>query len=386
VSTFKRWLDRFRRTAAGHVQDQTARQNATVFVALLFAMAIKPFPFLHRFLPKQAQDFLGTWTMEMLRLHVFSLRRRAYQDVPARLPDPPTWEPLIETVPALRMAPTDVRSFYDRGFIGPFTLCPREEMIELREQIMAEMQQSSPIYDKFTGRDRHLDCPSLHHLLKRPVLTERVAQLLGPDVLLWRSDVFMKPPGFPEFTWHQATTYLGEEGYKATIFPPNIDTLFSLTVWIAFDDTDLANGCMQFIPGTHRRICTVRLGGKDAGQFGYSKVKLEYDVDPKQVVSMEMKAGEFLIFTERCIHGSGPNLSDRRRWGMSFRVIVPDVRCYGDVGEAVTTHTVRYLQEDFDLSRWGAIVLRGRDTAGVNPILAPFPDEPAARRSDASAA
>lgn len=379
-----RWMDRFRRTAAGHRHEQTAAQNAMVFVTLLFAMAIKPFPFLHRFLPQQARDFLGTWTMEMIRMHVFSLRRRAYQDQPAKLPDPPTWEPLVETTRDLRMSPADIQSFYERGFTDPYTLCSREEMIELREQIMAEMQRSSPIYGKFTGRDRHLDCPSLYHLLKRSVLTERIAQLLGPDILLWRSDLFMKPPGFPEFTWHQATTYLGEEGYKSTIFPPNIDTLFSLTVWIAFDDTDLANGCMQFVPGTHRRIRTVRLGGKDAGQFGYSKVKLEYDVDPAKVVTMEMQAGQFIIFTERTIHGSGPNLSDRRRWGMSFRVIVPNVRCYGDLKGAAAKHTVRYLQEDFDMSRWGAVVLRGKDTAGVNPILVPFPDE--APASDASAA
>jgi non-heme Fe2+,alpha-ketoglutarate-dependent halogenase len=368
-----RLRDRIRRTASGFHYDQTWAQSLVVILSLFAAMAIRPFPFLHRFLPRQARDFLGSWTTEMIRVLAFSGRRRAFADQPATLVDPPTWEPRIRTAPDLQMTSAEVKTFWKRGFLEPFALCSREEMIELREQALGEMQKRSPIYQKYTGRDRHLDCPTLYHLLKRPELTERLAQLMGPNLLVWRSDLFMKPAGFPAYAWHQATTYLGEEGYRATLFPPDLNALFSLTAWIAFDDTDLANGCMQFVPGTHRRICTVRNGGADAGQFGYSKVKLEYDVDPAKVVTMEMKAGECLIFTERTIHGSGPNESDRRRWGMAFRVILPEVRCYADVGDGVI-HNVRYLQDDFDLTRWGAIVIRGEDTANVNRILTPFPE------------
>lgn len=338
---------------------------AVVFVMLL----LKPFRFLHPFLPLRLRELQRDWTAEMMRMFVFSLGRRSYIDQTCTLRDPVTYKPAIETSEEYRLSEDEVRSFYDNGFLGPFTLCPREEMIAVRDEIMTAISRPSRIYGFQTGRDRHLDCESVCRLIMRPALTERLAQLLGPNLLLWRSQVFLKQPGSPEVTWHQASTYLSEEAYRATLFPPDRNRLFQLTTWLAFDDVDLANGCMQFVRGTYRSIGTIRLGGRGAESFAKSAIKLEYPIDPKDVVTMEMKAGQFIIFTERTIHGSPPNHSDRRRWGMAFRTILPEVLCYGDV----ITHNVAYLGEEYDLSNWGALVLRGRDTAGINRIKDPFP-------------
>jgi non-heme Fe2+,alpha-ketoglutarate-dependent halogenase len=352
------------------------------WLILVLMLVIKPFPFLHRFLPEKGRGFLRTWTFEMIRLHVFSFRRRMYIDVPATLPDPPTWEPRVRTAAPFRFAPADMQRFYQNGFAGPFTLCSREEMIELREKVLEEMQTPSTIYGQITGRDRHLDCERLFRLVNRPELVERCAQLLGPDLMLWRSDLFLKPPGFPEITWHQATTYISEEGYKGALYPPDIDKLWGVTVWIAFDDVDLENGCLQFLPGSHRRINTIHLAAKDGGQFASARVKMEIDIDPAKLVNMEMQAGQFVVFSERCVHGSPPNRSaDRRRFGMAFRVVLPEVRCYS----GATTQRVSYLEQEFNLEKWGAIVLRGTDTAGVNPILHPFSTEPDALPAVAAA-
>ncbi len=286
------------------------------------------------------------------------------------LRDPPSFRPLIDAPAEFRFSEADIKQFYDQGFLGPFTLCSPEEMAELREVLQREIEQPSKIYGMATGRDRHLDCPTLWKLLRRPEWTERIAQLLGPNLLLWRSQVFLKPPGAPEITWHQASVYLSEEAYKATLFPREINQLFQLTTWVAFDDVDYANGCMQFLPGTQRQINITKLGGSESESFANARVKLECDTSPEKVVTMEMKAGQFVIFTERCIHGSPPNSTqDRRRWGMAFRTIVPDCLVYG---KDVMKHNVRYLQQQFDLAKWGAVVLRGEDTAGVNRIREPL--------------
>lgn len=349
---------------------RSAISEGITWVILAFLLLLKPFPFFHKYLPEKGRSFLRTWTFEMIRLHVFSFRRRMYIDVPATLPDPPTWEPRVQTSAPLQFTPADMEKFYQNGFAGPFTLCSREEMVDLREQILAEMQTPSAIYGQITGRDRHLDCERLFRLVNRPELVERCAQLLGPDIMLWRSDLFLKPPGFPEITWHQATTYISEEGYKGALYPPDINKLWGVTVWIAFDDVDLENGCLQFLPGSHRRINTIHLKAKDGGQFASARVKLEVDIDPAKLVNMEMQAGQFIIFSERCIHGSPANKSlDRRRFGMAFRVVLPEVKCYS----GATTQRVSYLEQEFNLEKWGAIVLRGTDTSGVNPILQPFP-------------
>jgi non-heme Fe2+,alpha-ketoglutarate-dependent halogenase len=335
------------------------------WLAMFIMMMLRPLTFLHRFLPKKARMMMQSWDLEMFRMFVFSFGRYAYIDQRATVKNPPTWEPLIKACrPDLQLTADDIKTFYDKGFLGPFTLCSREEILEMREKVQQEIETVSKIYDFPTGRDRHLDCPNLWNLIHRPELYERLAQLLGPNLLLWRSQVFLKPPGAPEITWHQAVSYLSEEQIRCTLYPRDKDELFQLTTWLAFDDVDLENGCMQFAPGTHRNVYPVRIGGEEAEGFAKARVKLVFPLKEDEVVNMEMKAGQFVIFTERCIHGSPPNRSkDRRRWGMAFRNVKPDTLVYG---KDETVHRVNYLEQNFKLDKWGVVEFRGHDTAKIN--------------------
>lgn len=347
--------------------NNTTRRIVTTLLMCGIAV-VKLVPPLQRILPTQVGLFARSWTWEMLRAVITSFGSRLYIDQPSVMPDPPTWAPRAEVDPQWRLTEEQIRNFYENGFLGPFTLCSREEMIELRDAVWAEIQQPSATYGFVTGRDRHLDCPTVWNLIKRPEWTERLAQFLGPNLLLWRSQLFLKEPGAPEVTWHQASTYLSEEGYKATLWPENRDELFQLTTWLAFDDVDHENGNMQFVRGSHRRIHTALIGAKDGGGFARTRFKLEADITDDKIVDMPMQAGQFVIFSERCIHGSPPNASaDRRRWGMAFRTILPSVKVY----DTELRHHVMYLREEYSLENWGALVLRGQDTAGVNRLTQP---------------
>jgi len=346
------------------------RQLIAVGFMTLVAI-LKPFKFLRPLLPRAMRYSMESWDNEMLKTYIFSFGRRAYMDQPCNMPDPESFEPRIPDGLPFRLTEAEVKKFYEQGFLGPFTLCSPEEMAQIRDQLWQEIQKPSEVYGFVTGRDRHLDCLNLWKLLKRPEWTERIASLLGPNLLLWRSQLFLKMPGAAETTWHQASTYLSEEGYKATLHPKDRESLFQLTTWVAFDDVDLENGCMQFLKGTHRKIHTMKIGSDDAEGFAKARVKLELDITEDMIVDMPMKAGQFIIFSERCIHGSPPNTSkDRRRWGMAFRTIMPDVKVYDDD----TLHHVFYLDEEFSLDKWGAVVLRGKDTASLNKTLDPFPE------------
>src|SRR5262249_40206561 len=132
-----------------------------------------------------------------------------------------------------------------------------------------------------------------------------------------------------------------------------------------------------------RRIHTMKIGGEGAEGFAQARVKLEVDITPENTVTMEMKAGQFIIFSERCIHGSPPNRSkDRRRWGMAFRTIKPSVQVYDEDRR----HRVFYLEENFARENWGAVVLRGQDTEGINKIIDPFPETRQQQREASAAA
>jgi non-haem Fe2+, alpha-ketoglutarate-dependent halogenase len=334
------------------------------YIVVLICVPLKYLPATHRFLPERLRAFVESWDLEMMRAYITSYGKTIYMDQRASFIHPDSYQPLIQSDLKYRLSEEQIQGFYDNGFIGPFTICSPEEMSLLREEIDQQIRTPSDIYDHPCGRDRHLDCEAVQGLVTRPELTERLAQILGPDLGMWRSGIFRKESGAPETTWHQANTYLMEEGYKPTLFPPDLDRIFQLTTWIALDDVDIENGCLQFVPGSHKQINKMTIGGKGAEGFANVQVKIEAEIDPKTVYSAEMKAGQCIIFTERVIHGAQANLSNRRRWGMTFRTVRPDVKVYDD--KAI--HKVKYLKKDYDTRKWGMLMLRGEDRFGVNPI------------------
>ena len=293
----------------------------------------------------------------------------------------------------------EIDYFHKNGFVGPFQLCPPDEWEAVRSRIEQEAIGSvSSVYGFETGRDRYLDSRAVYDMITHPAITERLAQLLGPDLLVWRSAFFYKPPGAPETAWHRANVFK-EYVEHAILEPPDINGLFQLTTWIAIDEANLDNGCVQFIAGgTHKhhyqqltnapgpvdkankeetylkqgaefRVSKGAFGYNKKGFFGYD-LKVDFELDPSKVVSMECKPGEFFIFDQRALHGSLPNQTDKRRVGMNFRTIQSHIPAYRHF---LQDGKIEHYGLTFDLTRWGCIQLRGTDTHGVNKIVAPPP-------------
>ena len=80
-------------------------------------------------------------------------------------------------------------------------------------------------------------------------------------------------------------------------------------------------------------------------------------VDTEQRIVLEMQPGEFILFNERTLHFSEPNLSDSRRIGLAVRVIIPIVNVL-----------------EYDSPEHGVQLIRGEDSMGVQQ------DRGAARR------
>ena len=319
-----------------------------------------------RLVPKSLRNFVQFWTLDMMWVYVRSLGTRAYIDQPCVLPNPPSFAPRAEPAdPRNRMSEEEVRSFYERGFAGPYTAISEAEMKELSSLLDEEMERESKAFGRKTVRDRHLDMPELFELFSKDAVADRLAQLLGPDLVIWRSQVFNQMPGAPPITWHQATTYMLEDYQRPILEPKDINRLFQLTTWIAVDEATIENGCLQFIAGTHRgRTRTVKLDGKD----GFYAAHFEIDnFQNPEVVSMQLKPGQFVIFSERTVHGSPGNRSNRRRLGVNFRTVAPSTRIYRDQSE----HYAMHLEETWALDKWGVVLLRGQDRFGYNKIIQP---------------
>jgi hypothetical protein len=235
--------------------------------------------------------------------------------------------------PAETLSPAEVSAFHQHGFIGPFTLCEPEEMVRLTP-IFQRTLATEPPFSTPAVHNRHLDCPELRELVLRAPIRERAARLLGPDLVLWRTNFFDKPPGAPEIPWHQDWNY----------WP--LDPLVIVSAWIAVDRTTAENACVQLIPGSHRKQLPHIVAPDD---MAFREMADTSGVDLSTKVDMELEPGQFFIFNEHTLHHSEANRSQRRRLGLAVRIIPP---------------LVRMLSYDHD--RHGSLVMRGVDTLGFN--------------------
>lgn len=98
----------------------------------------------------------------------------------------------------------------------------------------------------------------------------------------------------------------------------------TVTVWYAFNGSDVESGCMRFIPGTHTigQIDHEELHGE--GNL-LMKGQTIQDVDEDKAVDVILGAGEFSIHHEAVVHGSGANNVPRPRIGLSIHYIAPHV-------------------------------------------------------------
>lgn len=164
---------------------------------------------------------------------------------------------------------------------------------------------------------------SFHDLLWHPRIASAFAQLLEADPRLLFDQLFCKPPGRNGvINWHQ------DYSYWTYTQPMN-----HVTCWIALDDADLSNGCVQYIPGSHEWGLFDRPTKltKDVGSV-YEQLTPEQR-EKFTPVAAEVKRGSVLFHHPLMIHGSLPNTSDRHRRGTTIHAMADGTRAVADLPE-----------------------------------------------------
>lgn len=269
--------------------------------------------------------------------------------------------------------------FEEQGFIGPFKLWEPEVMTawwkEQRLALLDPANAASAAFSNPMNYDRHLDIPGLSRLVSEPAIVRRFQNLIGPDILCWRTEFFPKNPGDAGTGWHQVETYaIGEAERGMLEATEHSDGIpMELTAWVAFTEASRENGCMKLLPGSHRQWYydeKAKLtwdGSRSANTFfGYDygelRIDKQWNPDEQNPRHVEMRPGEFIIFTARCVHGSNPNTSRRQRMGYAIRVVPTHVRVYGGMSE------FDEFGHHFDLSRHGCVLVAGEDRFGHNRL------------------
>ena len=143
-------------------------------------------------------------------------------------------------------------------------------------------------------------------LLVDPRLTDRAADIIGDNVQLHHTKIFIKPPekGAP-FPMHQDAPYFPHENHSM------------IAAIIHFDDAPLEKGCVRVVPGSHRG------GVRDhLSDGGHHLPPDQFPVEDSTPCPAE--AGDVLFFSYLTIHGSGLNISQEARTTLLVQMRDPE--------------------------------------------------------------
>lgn len=284
------------------------------------------------------------------------------------------------------LSQNELEKFHRDGYIGPFDLYHKDEMerslqalrpklLNTKKAIYSQDKAVSGITN-LSNYDRHLDVDFLAEHITRPEIVDRVSSILGRDTLCWRTEFFPKYPGDEGTDWHQADNFSNVAGSKhpQIVWPEDAQFGGTITVWAAFTDATIENGCLQFIPGTHRTmnydesktmdyqsdaINKMEKDGVRRGFFGYDYRQLQKDPnwkpDESQAKSMVMRQGQFIIFWSTLMHASHPHngLTDQMRLGFAARYLPTSVQVYP------YSNTLEEFGGQASLDKFGCVLVSG---------------------------
>ncbi|MCW3060270.1 MAG: Protein involved in biosynthesis of mitomycin antibiotics/polyketide fumonisin [Capsulimonas sp.] len=145
--------------------------------------------------------------------------------------------------------------------------------------------------------------PGMHEIMHDPALGRVAGTLAGVDgIRIWHDQALIKPPYGNPTGWHLDNPYW------------SFSSRSSISIWVALDDATLSNGCLYYLPGTHKtaRYETVDIGKKLGGLF---------DVYPEwraiEPVATPCKAGSVVFHNGLTAHGAGANMTNKPRRAMT---------------------------------------------------------------------
>jgi ectoine hydroxylase-related dioxygenase (phytanoyl-CoA dioxygenase family) len=154
-----------------------------------------------------------------------------------------------------------------------------------------------------------------------PGVLNMVEKIIGPNIGLWSSHFICKEPVTGRRTpWHEDSAY-----WKGRF--DRMDKI--VTVWLALDKTNIENGCMGVIPGTHvngfsgyRQL--------ETGSATFTEEINEDQMNLSKVEWFELEKGHCSLHDSRIVHGANANTSTNRRCGYTMRYFSLDMKMNED--------------------------------------------------------
>ena len=208
--------------------------------------------------------------------------------------------------------------FFENGYLAGVKLLSNEQLVQLRQELeilMSRQYADDPRFYEY-NRNESTD-PSkrlfhalgawrvstgFHDLIFHRSISAIASKLLDGPVRFWHDQLFVKPAhDGAVVAWHQDYSYWTRTKPVA-----------HLTCWIGLDDSTTENGCVHYVPGSHRWNLLPRtdLASDMNAVLGVLTDEQREAFSP---VAIELKAGEASFHHPMMLHGSYENRSNRPR-------------------------------------------------------------------------
>src|SRR5579862_9642725 len=231
-----------------------------------------------------------------------------------------------------RLTDEQVQSFHEQGYLAGIQILDDRQVEALCAELSGLMEPSHPLHSLFyeyhsnESNDTNTVLfhalgawrtgPAFHDVLWSPAFVMAASQLLDGAVRFWHDQLFCKPAHHGGVVaWHQDYSYW-----------TRTEPMSHLTCWIGLDDSTRDNGCLYYVPRSHRwQLLPVT--GLAADMDAISAVlddqqRREFE----RPVAVELKKGEASFHHPRLVHGSFANHSERSRRATVINVMKDGVR------------------------------------------------------------
>src|SRR5688572_102716 len=220
--------------------------------------------------------------------------------------------------PTVTLTAEQVAFFHENGFLALDSLTTQEEVAWMRDvydRLFLE-RAGREVGDQFDlagtdEEDKEAALPQILNPVKyAPELAEGLFRvnafavcraLLGPEATMGGDHAILKPARIgSETPWHQDEAYWDEAVLHE-----------SVSIWIPLQEATLENGCMWFLPGTHK--LPVKPHHSLNNDPRIHALEIEEEVDMEKAVACPIPAGGCTIHHCRTYHYTGPNKSEVNR-------------------------------------------------------------------------
>jgi len=226
-----------------------------------------------------------------------------------------------------------IEQYHNEGFISPIRVLSEADALSIKSQLEEVEAQFPEEINAESRNNLHLSFEFLDALVHNPIIVDAMEDLIGPDIALWATVMFIKEPSSKHFvSWHQDATYMGMDDVN---FP---------TPWIALSPSNLETGCMTMISGSHKQEIRKHEDTFEEHNI-LTRGQVIHEVDESKGVDLILKPGEMSIHHGAIIHGSKPNKSQQRRIGFSLQSYMPP-SIKQVVGRNIWTHVRGKQRQD----------------------------------------